>query len=66
MTEPSPRPITLVPRTDGEGDVKSRSTELVDKIKALAYQYPGLPVSAIIGCLEIAKVELIREAEWTP
>ncbi len=48
----------------GSQNVKAASGELCERIKALVYEYCGvLPVSAAIGAIEIAKLEIIREQE---
>jgi hypothetical protein len=46
----------------GEGSTVDRSVELVDAIKAACYDIAdGVALSVIIGCLEIAKLEMIEE-----
>lgn len=52
---------------DGSGrNVQMVSGELVERIKAMVYEYAGnsaLPVSAAIGVLEIAKFEIMQEQQ---
>lgn len=48
--------------TGGGQSVQAASGELCDRVKSLVYEYVGrLPVSAAIGVLEIAKLEILEE-----
>ncbi len=49
---------------EGKGNTLDRSEELCEAIKAACYSVgEGMPVSMVIGCLEIAKAEILREQE---
>ena len=49
---------------DGKGNTLDRSEELCESIKAACYAVgEGMPVSMVIGCLEIAKAEIMREQQ---
>lgn len=37
------------------------SAEIAERIKALIYEYEGMSVALAIGCLEIAKFEILDE-----
>lgn len=47
---------------EGKGREYDRSAELVEAIKEAVYETAqGMSVAAVIGCLEIAKLEIIQE-----
>jgi hypothetical protein len=49
---------------EGKGTSLDRSEELCQAIKDAVYEVgEGLPISTVIGCLEIAKLEIWRDAE---
>lgn len=49
---------------DGSGRALDRSEELCDAIKEVCYQVGnGMPLSTVIGVLEIAKAEILQEAK---
>lgn len=53
--------LTIV---EGKGTIPDRSEELCQAIKDAVYEIgDGMPIAAVIGCLEIAKLEIMRDAE---
>lgn len=49
---------------EGKGNNLDRSEELCEAIKAACYEVGnGMPVSMVIGCLEIAKTEIMQEQQ---
>ena len=51
-------PIQLV----GQGrPTREVSAEIAERIKGLIYEYEGMSVALAIGCLEIAKFEILDE-----
>ena len=51
-------------RIEGGGAITDRAGALADKIKALCYQdAEGMSLAAVIGCLEIVKLEILGEAK---
>ena len=48
----------------GGAPTPERAGELAAEIKAVCYEIgKGLSLAAVIGCLEIVKLEILREAE---
>jgi hypothetical protein len=46
---------------EGKGTSLDRSEELCDAIKEVCYRLgEGAPVTMVIGCLEIAKIEILE------
>ena len=55
--------VNLTP-IKGKGTMLDRSEELCEAIKRACYEVgDGMPVSMVIGCLEIAKTEIIQEQQ---
>jgi hypothetical protein len=53
--------VKLEPVT-GAGTPVDRSAELCRAIKETCYRVGlGMPTAAVVGCLEIAKIEIIQE-----
>jgi len=49
---------------EGKGNTLDRSEELCEAIKAACYEAgDGMPISMVIGCLEIAKAEILQEQQ---
>ena len=49
---------------EGSGREYERSGDLVDAIMQAVYDNAqGMSVAAVIGCLELAKLEILREQE---
>ena len=47
---------------EGKGNTLDRSEELCEAIKAACYENgEGLALAFVLGCLEIAKVEILEE-----
>lgn len=56
--------VVKLTAVDGKGTSLDRSEELCEAIKAAIYEIGGgMPISTVIGCLEIAKLEIMRDAE---
>lgn len=54
--------VSLTP-VNGKGNTLDRSEELCEAIKRAVYEVgDGLPISMVIGCLEIAKMEILQGA----
>jgi hypothetical protein len=55
--------VKLTP-VDGKGTSLDRSLELCEAIKAVCYELgEGAPVAVVIGALEIAKYDLLKDHE---
>lgn len=49
---------------EGSGNSLDRSQQITEAIKQACYDHgDGAPLSLVIGCLEIAKMELMDEAK---
>ena len=47
---------------EGKGTTLDRSEELCEAIKEVCYRIgDGVPLAIVIGCLEIAKTEILNE-----
>ena len=47
---------------EGNGNALDRSVQITDAIKAACYEHgDGLALAFVIGCLEIAKAEILEE-----
>lgn len=56
--------VVKLTAVEGKGTTLDRSEELCEAIKRACYDTgEGMPVSMVIGCLEIAKAEIMREQE---
>lgn len=57
---------TLKVFSGGGQNIQATSGELCERIKGLVYEYAErLPVSAVIGVIEIAKFEIYEEQKQT-
>lgn len=53
--------ITLLAK-EGKGRTLDRTAELCEAIKNVCYEVgEGMPLAAVIGCLDIAKMEIVRD-----
>lgn len=49
---------------EGQGKVLDRAEALCEAIKATCYGVgEGMPLAAVIGCLEIAKAEILEDSK---
>ena len=56
--------MTALRTITGGAPTPERAAELAAAIKAVCYDVGnGLSMAAVIGCLEIVKLEILREAE---
>lgn len=46
---------------NGSGRVQDQAGELAERVKALAYEYKGISMAAVVGAIEIAKMEILSE-----
>lgn len=54
--------MSVVRIVAGGGATEDRAGELAEAIKAICYErYAGMSLAAIIGAIEIAKTELMRD-----
>lgn len=55
--------VTRFQPIEGSGRGVDRTLELCEAIKDACYRIgEGMPVAAVVGCLEIAKAEIMQEA----
>lgn len=56
--------VTEFSKIEGAGRGLDRTLELCEAIKEVCYRIGNeMPVAAVIGCIEIAKIEIISEQQ---